>query len=130
MPIPVFGESFDDPAFMSPDDRLATRFQAAGDRPELPDSIVLTLQDYLLDEAAERPEATEITFGTDLYDGYGLPHDGTEIGVVGNFGIGGPTRYRRRRVDRPRCHTAPHRRGVWHSPGDRHSRRRLSAWTR
>jgi uridine phosphorylase len=91
MSLPIFEEKYDESAFMTPEDRLDHRYDESRDRPTVPDTIVLTFQQYLFEDIAARDDAEEIDLETGMFSLYALGDAEGDIGVVGDFGIGAPT---------------------------------------
>ncbi|MFT4885454.1 MAG: uridine phosphorylase [Natronomonas sp.] len=91
MSLPIFEEKYDESAFMTPEDRLDHRYDESRDRPTVPDTIVLTFQQYLFEDIAARDDAEEIDLETGMFSLYALGDAEGDIGVVGDFGIGVPT---------------------------------------
>lgn len=89
MPIPTFEDKYQAPAFMSPEDRLAQRFDE-DPRPDLPNGVILTFQDYLFERIRGREESNEIDLRTSEYALHSLEDRDPAVGVVGEFGIGAP----------------------------------------
>lgn len=91
MTIPTFRGKYGEPAFMTPEDRLAHRYGGRDDWPTVPDAVVVTPQQYFFEDVVARSDAEEIDLSTDLYSLCALGETDRLVGAVGDFGIGAPT---------------------------------------
>lgn len=87
MSVPQFEGKHDLATPMTPEDRLARRFD--GELPDVPESVVVCYQTYFFDEVTDRDDVRPVDVATDQYDLVAL-EDEPGVGVVGNLGIGGP----------------------------------------
>lgn len=91
MSIPKFPDKYAKPAFMTPTDRLEHRCGESTEWPTVPQTIILTFQQYLFESVTSRRDAEKIDLETETYSLYRFSETDGRVGVVGDFGIGAPT---------------------------------------
>lgn len=90
MGLPQFGEKGEYRSVMTPGDRLQQRFHTERERPIVPARCLLVLHDGLFDRATAGDGATPIDVGTDTYAVAVRDVGPTDVGIVGEFGVGAP----------------------------------------